>query len=33
MPPLPHTSIPPQPSEMVPQLFPSAAHVVFVQQV
>jgi hypothetical protein len=33
MPPLPQTSCPPHPSEMVPQLFPSAAQVVFVQHV
>jgi hypothetical protein len=30
---LPHVSIPPHPSEIVPQLLPCAAHVVFVQQV
>lgn len=33
MPRLPHVSVPPQPSEIVPQLLPSASHVVFLQQV
>jgi hypothetical protein len=33
MPALPQVSMPPQPSEMVPQLLPSASHVVFLQQV